>query len=366
MGGAYSATIISTRVICEQPGRYIGWPSITRVNSGELIAVFSGDRDAHVCPWGKTQMIRSSDHGRTWSTEVTVNNTPLDDRDAGVIETAQGTLLVSWFTSLAFAEERHLEWQGIDACTAACWRRHAQKLTPEIRERWLGSWVRRSDDGGSTWDPPVQVGITAPHGPIQLGDGRILYVGMMHRDGRKSAIGVQHSLDDGRTWQNLTNIEIPPGEAITDFSEPHAAERADGRLIAMIRYQPSDVSLRKLRVSESRDGGRTWSVARATELLGYPPHLIRLPGDRMMVAFGRRIPPFGERACVSADGGETWNTEDQFTIAPALNDDLGYPCTTQLADGSFVTVYYQVDEQSRLSPRPKTSLMCTHWRLAEV
>ena len=52
-----------TRVICKQPGRYIGWPTITRTRAGELLAVFSGDREEHVCPWGKTHLVRSSDDG---------------------------------------------------------------------------------------------------------------------------------------------------------------------------------------------------------------------------------------------------------------------------------------------------------------
>lgn len=66
----------STGVICKQPGRYIGWPTIVRTSKGELIVTFSGDRDAHVCPWGKTQMVRSRDNGKTWSDVVTINNTP--------------------------------------------------------------------------------------------------------------------------------------------------------------------------------------------------------------------------------------------------------------------------------------------------
>ena len=54
-------------VICRQPGRYIGWPTIARTAQGELLVVFSGDREAHVCPFGKTQLVRSRDGGKTWS-----------------------------------------------------------------------------------------------------------------------------------------------------------------------------------------------------------------------------------------------------------------------------------------------------------
>ncbi len=52
------AEVISNKVICKEPGRYIGWPTIVRARAGELIIVFSGDRDDHVCPWGKMEMIR--------------------------------------------------------------------------------------------------------------------------------------------------------------------------------------------------------------------------------------------------------------------------------------------------------------------
>ena len=38
-----------TRVICKQLRRYIGWPTITRTRAGELLAVFSGDREEHIC-----------------------------------------------------------------------------------------------------------------------------------------------------------------------------------------------------------------------------------------------------------------------------------------------------------------------------
>ncbi len=39
------ADCLWTRILCKQPDRYIGWPSIARLKSGELLVVFSGDRD---------------------------------------------------------------------------------------------------------------------------------------------------------------------------------------------------------------------------------------------------------------------------------------------------------------------------------
>ena len=95
----HGAEIIESQVICRQPGRYIGWPTIARADDGELFVVFSGDRDAHVDPFGKTCFMRSSDHGATWSDAVVINDTPLDDRDAGICVAPDGSLIVSWFTS---------------------------------------------------------------------------------------------------------------------------------------------------------------------------------------------------------------------------------------------------------------------------
>ena len=49
--------IIAKQMLCKQPGRYIGWPTIIRTRAGELIIAFSGDRDSHICPYGKTDVL---------------------------------------------------------------------------------------------------------------------------------------------------------------------------------------------------------------------------------------------------------------------------------------------------------------------
>lgn len=342
----YQAKILETRVICKEPGRYIGWPTITKTSNGELLIVFSGDRDAHVCPWGKTQMVRSKDGGQTWTEPVTINNTPLDDRDAGIIETNSKTLVVSWFTSLVFTQPNIMRDE---------WVRHTEKLGPETRNRWLGYWIRRSTDGGYTWEDPIRVDVTAPHGPIQLQDGRLLFVGMGNIDGKR-VIGVEASEDDGRTWKMISSVPLA-NQDIDNLHEPHVVQNADGTLVTMVRYQPPDRQC-FLQQSESADGGMTWSVLHPTPLWGYPPHLICLDNGWLVVAYGRRKEPFGERACISRDGGKTWDSDHEIVLADAMNGDLGYPASVQLDDGSIWTVYYQIDQ-----PGEKTCLMGTHWRL---
>lgn len=370
------ATIIETKVICREPGRflgegtefgvdgnghlailkrvtepdrYLGWGTLAKTREGELIVAFSGDRDAHVCPWGKTQLIRSSDQGKTWSAPVTITNTPLDDRDAGLIQTQSGALLVSWFTSMAFASPTY-------ATAYARYGRHAEKITPEVRAQWLGNWVRRSEDGGKTWLPPVRTVSTAPHGPIQLRDGRLLYVGIGRIDGAP-AVAVEQSQDDGRSWSVATRIPLPP-TGMAGLSEPHVIELSSGKLLAMIRSEPKDRTQCFLLQSESTDGGRTWSVARSTGLWGYPPHLAQLKNGWVLASYGYRRPPFGERACISRDEGRTWNLADEVMLSAGPSADLGYPSSVQLDDGSILTVYYQTEK-----PGEPTRFMSTHWRL---
>jgi len=344
------ADIISTRVICKQPGKYIGWPSITQTRSGELLVVFSGMREEHVCPFGITQMIRSSDLGLTWTDPVTINNTPLDDRDAGILETSKGTLLVNWFTSLAFDTEKNYE-------RNPGWRRHADKLGEETRKYWLGNWTRRSLDGGLSWEEPVKQLVSAPHEAIELADGRLLYVGTAYVEDKK-IIGVEQSTDDGRSWQLISSIPMNADDNVAHAFEPHVVELSDGKLVAMFRYNPRDHSQSYLRQSESYDGGRTWTTSHPTGIWGYPPHLLELQNGLLLVSYGVRREPFGEKACISRDGGKTWETDREIMINPARNGDLGYPASVQLEDGSILTVYYQIDKEGE-----KTCLMCTHWRL---
>ena len=75
-----------------------------------------------------------------------------------------------------------------------------------------------------------------------------------------------------------------------------------------------------------------------------------------MVTYGRRSAPFGIRAVVSYDGCRTFSEE--LILSEARNGDLGYPATTELADGSLVSVYYQPYGDDL-----RTSILYTKWRI---
>ena len=132
------AEIVWTKVLCKEPGRYIGWPTVCLRKNGELLAVFSGDRDAHVCPWGKVQMVRSTDLGETWSMAQTVCNTQLDDRDAGILELPNGDLLVTWFTSVAYMGSIRDRSKLKPGSPEFYWWLHDEKIPLSVKQEWLG------------------------------------------------------------------------------------------------------------------------------------------------------------------------------------------------------------------------------------
>ncbi|MGM0495012.1 MAG: sialidase family protein [Armatimonadota bacterium] len=375
------AEIIESRVICRQPGRYIGWPTIAKAADGELFIVFSGDRDAHVDPFGKTCFMRSSDNGESWSDAEVITDTPLDDRDAGICIAPDGALVVSWFTS---HYDDYLAMKHYSEGEEERWTEALAQVSEEDVERWthsdsgfttgrrLGLWTRRSADRGETWEEPVQAYCSAPHGPIPLSDGRMLYVGTgsYARDEGEAFLGVAESTDSARSWELIARIDAMvefQGDAEDGYAylcEPHIVEVEPGRILGMARYEERNVPRDARSPSmhwqfESEDGGRTWTDPRPLEIIGKPPHLTRLSDGRILMTYGYRHEPYGERACLSSDGGETWDYENEIILRDdAPSGDLGYPASIECDDGTILTVYYQQE-----NPGEKTVLMTTRWRV---
>ena len=360
------AEIIWTKALCKEPGRYIGWPTVCRAQNGELIVVFSGDRDEHVCPFGKSQLIRSADGGQTWSAPVNICNTILDDRDSGIISLDDGSLVMAWFTSIAYRSSIRDRAKLKPGSPQFYWWLHDEKLRPDEVEAQLGAFTRRSTDGGKTWEPAVRTPCSAPHGPIQLKDGRLLYLGKSgDADHKNLGAGVgkvvaAESTDRGKTWRVIGEIPFPAQiNVLRECHEPHAVETTDGRIVAQIRCHSKfsgfvDSSVQ----SESADGGKTWTMAKPMGLDGYPPHLIRLSDGKLLSVYGRRRGNLGEFACLSDDQGRTWDVKNEIKLAGHWNGDLGYPASVQLPDGTILTVYYQAEFKGE-----KTCLMGTLWRV---
>ena len=350
-------------MISKRPDLYHGWPTLARRSNGELLVVCSGGREAHVCPFGWVELMRSSDAGASWSWPRVLLDSATDDRDAGVCETGLGSLLVTTFTSLAYIDYlnkakpgtkgRFMDWtsERIDA-----WRSAHDRLSPAQREQMPGTWMLRSGDGGVNWSAPYRVPVNSPHGPIAVSDGRVVYAGkrLWHPNRR---IGVADSHDDGRTWRWLAEIPTRDGDDFNEYHELHIVEAANGRLVAQIRNH-NKLNGRETLQTESNDGGRTWSVPHAIGVWGLPSHLVRLRDGRLLMTYGHRRPPFGNQARVSEDHGESWS-KAIIVSDDGVGSDLGYPCTVELDDGLLVTVWYE-----RMADSPYAVLRQAVWSLS--
>jgi len=308
---------------------YFGWPSVGRMEDGTLVAVASGMRNEHVCPFGRTVICYSRDDGHTWTSPRVVNDSPCDDRDAGVTPLDDRGLLITWFTTdgRAHVQERVTAWEKERPCLAARWRAGVAGITDENAARFVGSWVRISEDLGQSWDSPIRVPVTAPHGPIRLRSGELLYLGKIF----------------GRSM-----VPLPAGTGGPNYHEPHVVELPSGKLLGMIRMEESGTDNLKalgivdfsLAQTESEDGGRTWSEARPLNFHASPPHLIGHSSGAIVCVYGYREKPYGERAMISRDDGATWEY-DYILRDDGPDWDLGYPSSVEVSDGSIFTLYYQ-------------------------
>jgi len=356
------ATILEARVISPQPHLYCGWPTVARRKNGQLLLAWSGGRVAHVCPFGRVEMMTSDDGGQTWTWPRVLLDSAIDDRDAGVLETSNGTLLVTTFTSLAYeptlarAEKIAAGESGAwNEAQLKSWQAARDRLSPEQRQAELGTWMIRSTDGGLNWSAKYDCLVSSPHGPIQLSDGRLLYPGKELWRGERR-IGVCESTNDGESWRWLAEIPTREGDDRANYHEPHGVETASGKIIVHIRNH-NTINARETLQTESLDGGKTWSKPHPIGVWGLPSHLLRLKDGRLLMSYGYRRRPFGNQVRISSDEGNTWS-EPILISADGNSGDLGYPSTVQLDDQTLLTIWYE-----KLKDSPNAVLRQARWKL---
>ena len=359
--GAAEARIQEARVLHADPHAYCGWPTLARSDTGELFLAWSGGREAHVCPFGRVEWMRSRDRGETWSAPRVLHDGPLDDRDAGVLVTSKGTMLVTTFTSLAYEPilERARAAEGTGAAWSAAklgrWNSVQRRMDADARRAALGVLALRSVDGGRSFSAAADSLVNSPHGPIQLSDGRLLYAG---KDlWRSERVGFCLSEDDGESWRWLAELPTRDGDDPRQYHELHAVECTSGRLLVHIRNHNRQ-NHRELLQSHSDDGGITWSDPAPIGVWGLPSHLLRLRDGRVLCSYGYRREPFGIQARLSEDEGRTWSAPIVLSDDGA-SVDLGYPSTVQHDDGSLLTAWYE-----KLAESPLAVLRAADWTLA--
>jgi sialidase-1 len=356
-------TIHSHRILYHDPAHYSAWPALVRATNGDLVLTFCRTPQ-HMAPDGTIVMMRSTDQGASWTEPVVVVNTPIDDRENGLTVGPDGELLLHvWSNQWQRDNYAALDETAYPRAWLERWMKQVDQPAYRAATAHHGSHVLISRDHGVSWTPAGR-GPDTIHGGVALRDGSLL-VAAYRPEGH--SIHLHRAPSSAGPWTR-THTLGSPAPAHLRFGEPHVAQLPSGRIVVMIRATaiPYDDHRPDLFMwaSHSDDNGATWAEPYPTPLPGYPPHLLTLSDGRLLVSYGRRRPPYGQRAAVSADG-ITWTPAAEFVLREdAPNHDLGYPASVELAPGRILTVYYQKPAWDPADKHRHTvAIMATEWSL---
>ena len=313
---------------------YFAWPTIAKLQNGKICVGASGYRVEHICPFGKGVLAFSEDNGETYSKPVPVFDTVLDDRDVGLTTFGKSGLIATSFNNtLEFQRENMPQ-------TQECFD-YINSVSSEDETEALGINFRISEDYGETFGPIYKSPVSSPHGPTVLNDGTVLWVGRklgIHNHIETYVINTENGEMTLRGELGLYEYE-----EFKDiyFYEPHAIQLADGRIICHLRAENKEETLFTLYQTVSCDNGVTWS--KPEQILrddsGAPAHLFMHSSGILISTVSHRSKPYGIWAVFSEDNGENWSDESVI-FEGKDTDDLGYPSTIELSDGSMITAFY--------------------------
>ncbi len=332
---------------------YFAWPTVSRLQNGKIAVSASGFRFEHICPFGKAVISYSEDNGESYTYPAPVIDTPLDDRDAGITPFGEKGVIFTSFNNSADMQRQHNK-------NNAYIQSYIDTITREDEEKYLGSLFRVSNDCAATFGEIFHSPVSSPHGPLQLKDGTILWAGTNFINYTSGIEVVKVNTENGEC-EFVGRITHDINEIV--LSEPHLIEMPDGKLICHIRGEDliGDDSVFTVYQSVSYDKGKTWTYPEMLldETGGSPPHLIHLSSGILLSTYGRRKQPYGIMAMISTDEGKNW-TKDIRIYENTVSDDIGYPSTVELDDGTLLTVFYATEGENQ-----PCVIMQQKWKLVE-
>lgn len=242
------------------------------------------------------------------------------------------------------------------------------------QEGYTNSWLHRSIDGGETWTGtrlsidgdmregmPVEAGANASRNVVELDDGTLL-LGVSINDSNVACMW--KSTDNGETWDKTQRSKINgyyrnlDGFYAEDFTylddsgvllhwcrvghPSPMTSMADGRVVPSGSDQCD-----RMMWTQSTDLGVTWS--QVTDFFDYGqmyPRVLKLADGRLLMTYTQRglKTPFGLRAIVSCDDGETWDLDSDELIIDGFTawgyaSGGGFGNTVQLPDATLVSCY---------------------------
>lgn len=343
-------------------GEYVAFPNLAVLADGTVVCAFRHALDrqkeygrvTHVDPTAKNVYIKSTDGGKTFSSELhVILDDEMSDQDPCLTVLSDGRIIATYFRWQLVPQG-----QGESTWGAEPFARYGRSLHDKYDCFPVGAGYSISDDNGDTWRHmrlPKMAGVPGSGGVrgncIELENGDLLmpfYGALNLRE--LSRAGLMRSQDRGETWHFLSVMAFDE-TCRKNYLEPSIYRTKTGQIIGLYRTQsdfrapdiPFDDTYLNLHISVSHDNGQTFGEV--TEVPGVwvpnPVHPLRLKSGRVLLTYGYRKPPYGIRArlCNSeltdiAEAPEIILRED------ASCGDLGYPNAVQLGNGDILVAYY--------------------------
>jgi len=353
-----SATLKKVKdvVVYRNENAYSHNPVVELLQDGDLMVVVQEQRRrkyrTHVDPTSKAILLRSKDGGNTWDPATRTVAAAGENEainDPSIRQLSDGTIILAYFKWRCGTDD--------EVPSGSFWGAGNVRGLDGEHYAWLtGVYVRRSTDGGRTWSDEIKV--PTPTGDyavvsdpvVELPNGEVLIPMYAGVPGQPEHTVVMRSDDRGLTWKDPVIVAHDPS-GYYHYQEPSLLYLPSGKLICMMRVHRTYEQEYGyyLYQSVSEDLGKTWSPPKRTPIWGHPPHLLRLASGRVLCVYGYRRIPYGIRACLSHDEGETWDIRNEFIIrSDGIDRDVGYPTSVQLPDGTIFTVWYLCEPDPKM------------------
>lgn len=326
---------INNVIVFKEAGRFGGWPANHGIWSwgneivvGFEIGHFQKKERGHAIDYSKPAehvLARSLDGGETWTI----------DRPRGLKPPPRGK--VAGVPTGGSGKE------PVDCPGGIDFTHPGFAMTVRMLSIHTGpSRFYYSTGRGKSWEGPFKVPNFGQQGIAArtdyLVDGKhemTMFLTAAKSNGREGRVICVRTTDGGETWKFLS------------FVQPEPEGRDYGIMSSSVRLSPTSIltAIRHRNFIDSYrsdDNGKTWRhVTKPVPDTGRgnPPSMIKLKDGRLAITYGYRAEPYGIRARLSSDNGETWG-EEIILRKDGGNWDLGYPRTVQRPDGKIVTVYY--------------------------